>query len=83
MPETRTARFKPERDIPASANVAQRHQILALLAERDTLIIAANSARVLIERHRATRGGSQLLSTALQELDDVLPTYAPGTQDAA
>lgn len=44
MPETPTARFKPERDIPEAANVAQRHQILALLAERDLYRAAIEDA---------------------------------------
>lgn len=49
---------------------------VSLLSEQArALTVAANGARALIERHRATRGSSQLLTTALQELDDVLPTY--------
>lgn len=53
-----------------------------LRTERDALILAANSARVLIERHRARHGSNDLLNTALRELDDVLPTYQEERVDA-
>lgn len=52
-----------------------------LAAEVERLRTAANSARALLERHRATRGSTDLLTTALRELDDVLPPVVTTQQN--
>jgi hypothetical protein len=59
-------------DVDSAGLPAAAHQMRWAVAEVERLRLAANSARVLIERHRATRGSNDLLTTALRELDEAL-----------
>lgn len=51
--------------------VEERGRRLDAEAEIQRLRLHANSARVLLERHRVAKN-PELLSTALQELDDAM-----------
>lgn len=61
-----------------ASTVAMAHQDRAQREEIARLRLGANSARALIERHRARHGTNHLLDTALRELDDVLPPVVNG-----
>lgn len=65
-----SGQFKPDRDIPTECNIAQRHQILALLSERDRLRTAVVGGDPLDPRY-----------TWLPGVIERLEVHAPADED--